>query len=162
DTMTPAELDSLFYPDMAGLFSLTNCPQGILSPDGLDYVMSDPSTTSHSTTPQLLIIADALSEYPTNAFVLWDGSAGSARQPTYAEWAPNGQKIAFIGVTNNGTGELWIQSTSGSAPSKLLSVSTKGQSTFTYTNPVWSPDSNYIAVFKQEIRSGQIVARSLL
>jgi len=96
-------------------------------------------------------------QFPSGSppLILWDGRDGVPKSILTAQWSPNGQTIAmddFVTSGAPGVGiNIFTQPASGAtAPKKVLSASVKGQSSFTYSNPMWSPDNKYLVVKKRQ------------
>jgi len=141
DTVSEAELDEMLWPSMRGVGRIDK--QGALAPDGTRFLR----TFGPQTQVQIM---DAASE--TLVQLLWDGSTSAPNVMQDAQWSPNGQTIV-IGDRDASLpsgGNIWTQPASGaSPPKKVLSSTVSGSTKIAYSNPIWSPDNNYVVVLKQ-------------
>jgi hypothetical protein len=149
DSVTEAELDSMLSPSMAG----TRIDgQGVISPDGSFYVGNNSSESQ-------LVLRDAAQPASTAPIaILWDGAAGAPNVMSGGQWSPNGLTIAV----SDSNGNIWTQPASAATPpKKILSSITKGSTMTAYSSPIWSPDSKYLVVLKQQF-SGSTVTGAWL
>lgn len=142
DTVTPAQLHAMLWPYMFRAARIDG--QGIISPDGLDFL------SINSTQGTRLEIVDATTG--SAAQLLWDGTAGVPNVISRAQWSPSGTTIAIAErvSTYPGGGHIWTQPADASAsPKKVLSATTSGSNKTAYSEPIWSPDNQYLVVLKQ-------------
>ena len=79
-----------------------------------------------------------------------DGSGGLERLTRYADrgwaWAPDGKRIAYVGISAGGRRALFIVNTVGSPQPRRIDVSIPGGGPApSYFTPTWSPDGTRLA-----------------
>jgi hypothetical protein len=143
DTISESELDAMLAYDLFTPGRLDF--QGSISPDGSRF-LSAPNAEQ-----TLLRISDVHTGSPLQT--LWDGST-TAPNIMFAgchQWSPSGTTIAIgerLSTYPRG-GNIWTQPADASAaPKKVLSATTSGSTKTSYSQPLWSPDNQFLVALK--------------
>lgn len=144
DSALPEEVDAAIrhVPDRSSTFYPRIDGQGAFSPDG----------------------AFALANTPDRHFFKLDAASGSIVQTLFtdqitglAQWSPSGSSVAISDYAGQGWapnyGNIQTIPANGGTLKKVLAATVRGSTQTMYRNPVWSPDSKYMAVTK-EVWSG--------
>jgi dipeptidyl aminopeptidase/acylaminoacyl peptidase len=155
DAQFDAELDAMLLPWLYGAGYVTGGRydgQGAIAPSG-NFVLRTPPG------PGVRLIIEEWTQSPSGAppLILVDGINNDIVD---AQWSPDGQTIAMVenGMGGLGEGSILTQPASGASAPKLVMkdfISNKpGHPITTYSQPVWSPDSKYLAVIRRQYTSG--------